>query len=248
MRTTGSTIFLPGGTSGIGRGLAERFAARGDRVIVGGRRQELLDEIAAGHPNIEAVRIDMSDAASIREVSAEVQERFPETDALLAMAGIMRPEDVTSGGFLETAEATITTNLLGPIRLWAAWADFLTAKDRAALLTVSSGLAFTPLALTPTYDATKSGIHALSDAWRLQLAGTGVQVIELVPPAVRTDLMPGPNTANAMPLDEYLDETVRLLEEQPEAHEILVERVKPLRFSELRGARDDLMRTLAGSH
>lgn len=248
MRTTGNTIFLPGGTSGIGRGLAERFAARGDRVVVGGRRQELLDEIAAGSDRIEAVRIDTSDAASIREVSAEVQERFPETNVLLAMAGIMRPEDVTTGGFLETAEATITTNLLGPIRLWAAWAEFLQGRPDAALITVSSGLAFTPLALTPTYDATKSGIHALSDAWRLQLAGSGVQVVELVPPAVQTDLMPGPNTTQAMPLAEYLDETVRLLEEQPDAEEILVERVKPLRFSEVDGKRGDLMRMLAGTH
>jgi uncharacterized oxidoreductase len=248
MRITGNTIFLPGGTSGIGRGLAERFAARGNRVIIGGRRQELLDEIASGSERIEAVRIDTSDAESVRAVSAEVQERFPETNVLLAMAGIMQPEDVTSGGFLDTAEAIVTTNLLGPLRLWAAWADFLTAKQDAALLTVSSGLAFTPLALTPTYDATKSAVHALSDAWRLQLAGTGVQVIEIVPPAVRTDLMPGPNDERAMPLDEYLEETMRLLEEQPDAHEILVERVKPLRFSEVNGNRGDLMRVLAGSH
>lgn len=247
MRTTGNTIFLPGGTSGIGRGLAERFAARGDRVIIGGRRQELLDEITGGSDRIEAVRIDTSDAASISAVSAEVQERFPETNVLLAMAGIMRPEDVSSGAFLDTAEATITTNLLGPIRLWAAWADFLGTKDDAALITVSSGLAFTPLALTPTYDATKSAVHALSDAWRLQLAGR-VQVIELVPPAVQTDLMPGPNTARAMPLDDYLTETVHLLETQPDAEEILVEQVKPLRFSETRGNRGELMRMLAGSH
>jgi uncharacterized oxidoreductase len=248
MRSTGSTIFLPGGTSGLGRGLAERFAARGDRVIIGGRRQALLDEIAAGSDRIEAVRIDTADPESIRTVSAEVQERFPETNVLLAMAGIMRPEDVRTGGFLETAEATVATNLLGPIRLWAAWADFLTAKDDSTLITVSSGLAFTPLPLTPTYDATKSAIHALSDAWRFQLRGTGVQVIELVPPAVQTDLMPGPNSASAMPLDEYLTETMALLEEQPDADEILVERVKPLRFSAVNGNRTALMERLAGSH
>jgi uncharacterized oxidoreductase len=248
MRSTGNTIFLPGGTSGLGRGLAERFAARGDRVIIGGRRQELLDEIANGHDRIEAVRIDCSSADSIRDVSAEVQRRFPETNVLLPMAGIMRPEDATGADFLATAEETIATNLLGPIRLWAAWSEFLTRQSDAALITVSSGLAFTPLALTPTYNATKSAVHSLSDSWRLQLAGTGVQVIELVPPAVRTDLMPGPNTARAMPLDEYLDETMRLLEEQPDAQEILVERVKPLRFSEVNGTRGDLMQLLAGSH
>lgn len=248
MRTSGSTIFLPGGTSGIGRGLAERFADRGDRVIIGGRRRALLDEVAGSHPRMEAVEIDTSDAASIRDVAADVQARFPEIDVLLPMAGIMRPEDVHSGDFLSTAEATVATNLLGPIRLMAAFSEFLAAKEQATIITVSSGLAFTPLALTPTYDATKAAIHALSVAWRLQLADTGVQVIELVPPAVQTDLMPGPNSARAMPLEEYLTETMSLLESQPAADEILVEPVKAMRFSVQDGTYDDMVRMLAGNH
>lgn len=247
MRSSGNTVFLPGGTSGIGRGLAERFADRGDRVIIGGRRRALLDEISK-HAGIEAVQIDTSDAASIREVAADVQARYPEIDVLLPMAGIMRPEDVHSGDFLATAEATVATNLLGPIRLVAAFADFLTVKEQATILTVSSGLAFTPLAMTPTYNATKAAIHMLSEAWRVQLADTGVQVIELVPPAVKTDLMPGPASEQAMPLDDFLTETMALLESQPDADEILVENVKPLRYSVQNGAYDDLVRMLSGAH
>lgn len=248
MRITGHTIFLPGGTSGIGRGLALRFAERGNRVVIGGRRRQLLDEVAAQHDHIEAVEIDTADAASISAVSAEVQRRFPETDVLIPMAGIMRPEDVRRRDFLDTAEATVATNLLGPIRLVAAFTEFLTAKPEAAILTVSSGLAFTPLPLTPTYNATKAAVHALSESWRVQLAGTGVQVIELVPPAVQTDLMPGPATAQAMTLDDYLTETMALLEAEPDATEILVDRVKPLRFSERDGEYDGMLRMLSASH
>jgi uncharacterized oxidoreductase len=248
MRMTGHTIFLPGGTSGIGRGLALRFAERGNRVVIGGRRRRLLDEVARQHDRIEAVEIDTADAGSISDVSAAVQAGFPETDVLIPMAGIMRPEDVRRRDFLSTAEATVATNLLGPIRLVAAFSEFLIAKPEAAILTVSSGLAFTPLPLTPTYNATKAAVHALSESWRVQLAGTGVQVIELVPPAVQTDLMPGPATARAMTLDDYLNETMALLEAQPDASEILVDRVKLLRFSERDGEYDGLLRTLSATH
>jgi uncharacterized oxidoreductase len=248
MRTTGNTIFLPGATSGIGLGLALRFAEAGNHVIIGGRRKELLDQISGDNDNIDAVVIDTSDPESIRSVAADVQARFPETNVLIPMAGIMRPEDLTAEGFLETAEATIATNLLGPIRLYAAFAEFLAAKESAAVLTVSSGLAFTPLPLTATYNATKAAIHSWTESLRVQLAGTGVQVIELVPPAVQTDLMPGPNTARAMPLEDFLTETMQLLESQPDAKEILVESVKPLRFSAVDGHYDELLAMLSGNH
>lgn len=247
MRSTGNTIFIPGATSGIGRGLAERFADRGDHVIVGGRRRELLDEIAQ-HPNIDAVVIDTSDAESIRTVSADVQERFPDLNVLVPMAGIMRPEDVHTDVFLETAEAVVATNLLGPIRLVAAFGTFLAGKPGAAIVTVSSGLAFTPLvAVTPTYNATKAAIHSLSENWRMQLADVGIQVIELVPPAVQTDLMGGADNPDYMPLEDYLAETVSLLESQPEAHEILVEQVKPLRHSVVDGTYDGILASAVGA-
>lgn len=177
-----------------------------------------------------------------------MQTRFPQTNVLIPMAGIMRPEDVHDDGFLDTAEAIVTTNVLGPIRVWAAFSAFLAAKDSATLMTVSSGLGFTPLPLTPTYDASEAAVHMLSEAWRVQLADTGVQVVELVPPAVKTDLMPGPNQDRAMPLEAFLDEVMALLESQPDAHEILVENVKPLRTSAQDGTYDDLVRTLSGTH
>ncbi|MFI2105672.1 SDR family oxidoreductase [Isoptericola sp. NPDC019693] len=245
MDITRSTVFVPGATSGIGLALALRLQARGSTVIVGGRRTALLDDIVTAHPGIDAVRIDTSDTASIEAARDAVLERHPDLDAVVAMAGIMQAEDWTSDDFLATAERAVTTNLLGPIRLAAAFLPHLRAHAEAgagagaAFVTVSSGLAHVPLAVTPTYNATKAAIHRLSEGIRLQLEPAGVQVIEIVPPAVRTTLMPGQEDSPiAMPLDEFADETVELLATRPDAHEILVEGVKLLRFAETSGAYD----------
>jgi uncharacterized oxidoreductase len=246
MNITGNTIFIPGATSGIGLALALQLQTRGNTVIVGGRRTELLDRIAAEHPGIGTVRIDTADPDSIATASAEVRQRYPGLDVLIAMAGIMRIEDWhTPEGFLATAEATVTTNLLGPIRLIAAFIEHLRQRPAATIMTVSSGLAFTPLRVTPSYNATKAAIHQLSESLRLQLADTKVQILELVPPAVRTGLLPGQETSEfAMPLEDFITEVMSLLESQPDATEIQVERVKFLRYSEVRGDYEQTVATL----
>ncbi|SKC80836.1 SDR family oxidoreductase [Krasilnikoviella flava] len=239
MDITRSTVFVPGATSGIGLALALRLQARGSTVIVGGRRAALLDEIVAAHPGIDAVRVDTADPESIEAARREVLERHPALDAVVAMAGIMEPEDWTTDDFLATAERTVVTNLLGPIRLAAAFLPHLRTRTGSAFVTVSSGLAHVPLAVTPTYNATKAAVHRLSEGIRLQLEPAGVQVIEIVPPAVRTALMPGQEDSPiAMPLDAFADEVVELLSARPDAHEILVEGVKFLRFAETSGAYD----------
>jgi len=245
MNITGNTIFIPGGTSGIGLGLALRFQAAGNTVIIAGRRTELLEQIAVEHPGIEGVRLDVTDPDSIRAAAEDVQTRFPATNVLINMAGIMHPEDFRTGDFLATAEATVTTNLLGPLRLIAAFTEFLAGHDDATIMNVSSGLAFVPLPLTPTYNATKAAIHSLSDALRVQLAGTSIAVVELVPPAVQTTLLGQENDANAMPLDDYLSEVMTLIETRPDADEILVERVKFLRFAERDGKYSEVLELLA---
>ena len=248
MRINGNTIFVPGATSGIGLALAVRLHEAGNQVIIGGRRTELLQEIAAQHPGIDTVRIDTTDAASIAAVSADIIARHPDLNVLVAMAGIMRPEDwTTPGSFLESAEATVTTNLLGPIRLISAFIEHLLDQPDATIMTVSSGLAFAPLSITPTYNATKAAIHQLSESLRLQFARSGVRVVELVPPSVQTELMPGhQDEPTAMPLDEYIDETMTLLEAQPDATEIQVERVKFLRYGEARGDQAQVIAALNG--
>jgi uncharacterized oxidoreductase len=246
MNTAGNTIFIPGGTRGIGLALATRLQAKGNTVIVGGRDTAALH--AAAERGLATVRIDTADAASIAVVSAEVIERFPEVNVLVPMAGIMRAEDWRTPGFLADAEAVVTTNLLGPIRLIAAFTEHLQSRPDATILTVSSGLAHTPLRVTATYNASKAAIHMLSESLRLQFAGTSVSVVELVPPSVQTALMPGHDEdPHAMPLDEYADETMSLLESQPDAHEIQVERVKFLRYGEVRGDYDQVVDALNAS-
>jgi short-subunit dehydrogenase involved in D-alanine esterification of teichoic acids len=249
MNISGNTIFIPGATSGIGLALALALQARGNTVVVGGRRASLLEQIAAGHPGIGTVQIDTADPASIEAAAKQVLDRYPGLNVLVAMAGIMRVEDWHQPGtFLDSAEQVITTNVLGPVRLIAAFIEQLRAQPAATIVTVSSGLAFTPLAATPSYNASKAAIHMLSESLRLQLAGSSVQVTELEPPAVRTALLPGQeDSPAAMPLDEFVAEVMELLESQPGAREIQVERVKFLRYGEARGDYDQVVETLNGS-
>ena len=249
MNISGNTVFIPGSTSGIGLALALELQARGNTVIVGGRRAAELERIAAEHPGLSTVEIDTTDPASIASAAKEVLAKHPDLNVLIPMAGIMRVEDWREpGSCLASAEEVVTTNLLGPIRLIATFIEHLRAQPAATIITVSSGLGFTPLAATPSYNASKAAIHMLSESIRLQLAGTSVQVIELVPPSVRTSLLPGQEDSEvAMPLDAFISEAVGLLEAQPDAKEIQVERVKFLRYGEARGDYDQVVATLNAS-
>lgn len=245
MDITGNTVFLPGATSGIGLALAERLRDAGNTVIVGGRRRERLDEVAAAD-GFDTVLIDTADAESIRAASAEVVRRHPDLNVVIAMAGIMRVEDWTAGaGVLASAEETVVTNVLGPLRLIAHLLPHLQSRPDATIMTVSSGLAFVPLRATPTYNATKAAIHLFSESLRLQLEGTSVSVLELEPPSVATDLLPGQRESSfAMNLDEFADEVMSILRDQPDATEVQVERLAFLRRAEAEGRYAETVRQL----
>ncbi|MBZ6105291.1 SDR family oxidoreductase [Streptomyces olivaceus] len=246
MDISGNTVFIPGSTSGIGLALALRLQARGNTVIVGGRRAELLERIAAEHPGLDTVRIDTTDPASITAAAKQVLAAHPDLNVLVTMAGVMHAEDWHDpASFLATAESTVVTNVLGPIRLIAAFVEHLRTRPDATVMTVSSGLAFAPLKITPSYNASKAAIHMLSESVRLQLADTSVKVVELEPPSVRTALLPGhEDNEHAMPLDEFVTEVVDLIEARPDAKEIQVERVKFLRYGEARGDYDQVVEAL----
>lgn len=248
MQIDSSTVFIPGATSGIGLGLALRLRAAGSTVIVGGRRTERLEAIAAEHPGIGTVEIDTADPASILRARDEVVARYPGLDAVVLMAGIMEPKEFKDPSSLEIAERTVVTNLLGPIRLVHAFLPQLRSREAATIVTVSSGLASVPLAVTPTYNATKAAIHSLSETLRVQLETTGVRVVELVPPATQTDLMGLKDNPTALPLEDFLDEVVGILETQPEVAEVLVERVKWQRHAEREGRYDEVFATLSGRY
>jgi uncharacterized oxidoreductase len=244
MKISGNTILITGGGSGIGRALAEALHARGNEIVIAGRRKALLDETIAANPGMKAAVLDIEDAAAIVRFAQKLMVDHPALNVVIHNAGIMRTESLQKAS-LADAEATITTNLLGPIRLTAALLPFLMSKSQATIMTVSSGLAFVPLALNPTYCATKAAIHSYTQSLRYQLAATAVQVVELIPPYVQTELQ-GTRQAKdptAMPLKDFIEETLHILETSPQATEICVERVKRLRNAPAQGDYDNFFKT-----
>ncbi|HEV2576793.1 MAG TPA: SDR family oxidoreductase [Acidobacteriaceae bacterium] len=250
MNPTGNTILITGGGSGIGRGLAEAFHKQGNQVIIAGRRQSVLDAATAANPGMKSYILDIEDPTDIESFATRVSDDFPSLNALINNAGVMRTEDFTSDPIdLSAAESTITTNLLGPIRLTAALLPTLKQQQRATIATVSSGLAFLPLTITPTYCATKAAIHSWTQSLRYQLRDTHIEVLEIAPPYVQTELMGAQQAADprAMPLADYIAETISLLENPPASGEILVERVLPLRWAEKNGSFDQIFQNLNSS-
>ncbi len=241
MEMTGNTILMTGGGSGIGRGLAEAFHKAGNQVIISGRRRQALESVTAANPGMRAVSLDIEDPGSIRTVATQLAADFPKLNVLINNAGIMRPENLLAqpDGVADAA-AMVTTNLLGPIRMTAALLPLLRRQPHSTIMNVSSGLAFLPLAITPTYCATKAALHSYSESLRWQLRQTTTAVIELIPPYVQTELM-GPGQAadpRAMPLADFIAEVMNILTSEPGVTEVCVENVKFLRFAAQKGTYD----------
>jgi uncharacterized oxidoreductase len=239
MNPTGNTILITGGTSGIGRALAEALHTKQNKVIIAGRRQRLLDEITNKNPGMVGLQLDVSDGESIRRFATLVQERFPELNVLINNAGVSKPEDYTAAQVnTETALEILQTNITSVILLTAALLPLLKSQPHATLMATTSGLAFVPLPMSPTYSASKAFLHSWLEALRSQLRKTNVEVLELIPPYVQTELG-GPQQAKdprAMPLADFTQEVMQLIgDNQSPKGEILVERVKPLRWAERDG-------------
>jgi uncharacterized oxidoreductase len=248
MQISGNTILVTGGNSGLGRRFAEEFARRGNKVIITGRRQAAIDDVLAANPGMVGYVLDVQDSAAIQDFARRVTAEHPELNVVINNAGIMVAEDLKAPD-LAVAEAIVTTNLLGPIRLIAALMPHLLGKDHATIMTVSSGLAFVPLVKTPTYNATKAAIHSYSLSLREQLKDTNVEVIEIVPPGVQTDLMPGQaDDPQMMPLEDYIAETMANFEAVPTPVENAVARVDFLRKATEEGRFDQTFHMLNSTH
>lgn len=245
---THETILITGATSGIGLGLAERLHAQGHRVIITGRRQALLQQATAAHPGMVGYQNDITDPAQIADLAQRLKANHPDLSTVILNAGIMQAERLGPKQTpLSISEAIINTNVLGPIRLTHALMPQLLAQPKVRIITVSSGLAFVPLAVTPTYSATKAAIHSWSQSLRYQLADTAIRVHELAPPAVQTDLMPGQrDSPHAMPFDTFIDEVMSILAQTPVPDEILVDRVQFLRRAEVEGRHTQTFETING--
>jgi uncharacterized oxidoreductase len=236
MKMTGNTILITGGGSGIGQALAEMFHARGNDLIIAGRNQEKLEEVTSANPGMQSATLDITDAESIEQFAAEITAKYPALNVVIHNAGIMKSE-VIGEDDVSIAEKTIATNLLGPIRLNSALLPHLKQQAEGTIITVSSGLAFLPRFDHPTYCATKAALHSYTQSLRTQLKNTAIQVIELIPPYVQTELT-GPHQASdpkAMPLSDYIHEVTTILENNPAGQEVAVERVQFQRQAESSG-------------
>ncbi|MEO7124127.1 MAG: SDR family NAD(P)-dependent oxidoreductase [Lacisediminihabitans sp.] len=233
MDITNRTVFIVGGTSGIGIGLARRFAAAGSTVIVGGRNTNKVEDL-------ETVRIDVTDPESILSARDQVLAEHPDLDVVVTMSGVLLIEDLRDPAHSAQAETTITVNLLGTIRVLDAFIPHLIARGSGNIITVGSGIGFLPFPLMPSYGASKAGVHAYTESLRAQLAGTGVEVTELIPPAVATAGQEKVNPA-ALPLDGFLDEVTDFLTETPTPNEIVVRAALALRWAERDGTYADLL-------
>lgn len=244
MKTSGNTILITGGGSGIGAALAQQFHALGNQVIVAGRRLSALEDTIAGRANMSAMQLDVEDPASIAAFCRDIVQRHPAVNVLINNAGIMRFEALDGPRDLGDAEAMIGANLLGPIRLINGLVAHLREQADAAIVNVTSGLGFVPMIDGATYSATKAAVHSYTVSLREALKGR-VEVIELAPPAVQTGLTPGQSTREGyMPLDDFITEVMAQFGQEPTPPEILVERVRFLRNAEAEGRFEDTLHKL----
>ncbi|MFF9167680.1 MULTISPECIES: SDR family oxidoreductase [unclassified Streptomyces] len=238
MDLSNRTVLIVGGTSGIGRELARRFAETGSTVVVGGRNREALSELSG--EAFGTIGIDVTDSDCVASARDDVLARYPELDTVVTMSGVMLMEDLRDPAHFEATRTTIDTNLLGTIRVIDAFTPHLVRRGAGTFVTVTSGIAFLPFPPMPSYAASKAAVHAYSEALRAQLDGTGVDVVELVPPAVATAGQEKVNP-HALPLDDFATEVMHLLAENPTPREILVKGVLGHRWAERDGTYDELV-------
>jgi uncharacterized oxidoreductase len=190
MNLQGNTVFITGGGSGIGRGLAEAFSKLGNKVIIAGRRSQVLEQTSAANPGMEFVTLDTSKPETIRAVADEVIRKYSDLNVVINNAGVQRVLDFAADAPPEESEMRdeVDTNIYGVLRVTTAFLPHLRSKPSATIINISSGLAFVPIARFPVYCATKAFVHSFSVSLRHQLRNTNVRVVELAPPWVKTDL------------------------------------------------------------
>src|SRR6266850_7040503 len=227
MKLTENTIFITGGGTGIGRGLAEALHKLGNKVIISGRRKSNLDAATQANPGMRSVDLDIADSANIAAVAKKLIADYPALNVLINNAGVMLNDDAAGKIDEQLLTSTITTNLLGPIRVTSALIEHLKKQPRATIIYNTSALAFVPLALTAIYSSTKAALHSYVLSQRYKLKATTVSVLEISPPWVQTDLLNSKEEARAMPLKNFIEETMKVL--GTDAEEVLVEQAKPFR-------------------
>jgi uncharacterized oxidoreductase len=227
MNLSGNTIFITGGGSGIGRALAEALHKKGNKIIISGRRKGHLEATVKANPGIDSIELDITDPASIDAATKELITRYPNLNVVINNAGIMQIDDVSTKVDDQLVVSTITTNLIGTIRVTGALVEHLKGQKSATVLIVSSVLGFVPMAMAAVYSSTKAALHSYAQSLRYKLRNTSVKVQEIAPPWVQTDLLNSNEEPRAMPLKDFIDEAIIAL--GTDADEVVVDRAKPLR-------------------
>lgn len=248
MPLTNKKILITGGNSGIGQALAAALQAKGNTVVITGRNPDTLHATLAKHPGMTGYALDVTDVNALAGFADRVLTDHPDLDAVILNAGIMEAEDYLADAVsTDVADRTISTNLIAPIHLAAAFLPHLRTRPAAALMTVSSGLAFVPRAQNPVYSATKAAIHSWTQSLRHQLRDTSVAVHEIAPPLVATELTPGQSKWDAaLPLDAFITEVMDVLSQEHVPDEILVKRVLFQRNAEREGRFDATFAAING--
>lgn len=188
MKITGNTILITGGTSGIGLAFAEEFMREGNKVIITGRRGDRLSEIKSRLPGIVTKVSDVADAAARKDLAAWIAENHPDTNILINNAGVQLIVDLTREVNLDRLHSEVETNFTAPVHLASLFVPHLSGKQNAAIINITSGLAFVPISALAVYCATKAAMHSLTMSLRYQLRETGINVFEIAPPSVDTEL------------------------------------------------------------
>lgn len=208
MNLSGNTILITGGSAGIGLAFAERFIMAGNKVIVTGRREHVLQQAKETLPNLITHVSDLTKQSERAALFDWVTSNYPEVNVLVNNAGIQQRFNVLKADVKNNwhyFNQEIVTNLEAPFHLSMLFAPFFAAKESAAIINVTSGLAFTPFAIAPIYSATKAALHSFTMSLRHQLTDSSVDVIEVAPPAVNTDLGGTGLHTHGEPLDAFAD-------------------------------------------
>lgn len=242
MHLTGNTVLITGGGTGIGRAMAIALHRRGNRVVIVGRRAGPLRDVAEVCPGIEWHCLDVADSEAVRRFAMTAAAGLPELNVLINNAGVMA-RDAADRPDRDVSTAVVATNLLGPILLTSLLAPTLRHRPGATIVNVTSALAFVPLATAAVYSATKAALHSYTDSVRIALRDSGIQVIEIAPPRVRTE-MTGAGASAPVEADEFVAEVIAALAAQPETTEVVVEASRALRYAERTGHYDRVLAAL----
>jgi uncharacterized oxidoreductase len=198
MKISGNTVLITGGATGIGLALAEQYLKLGNEVIICGRREKKLNEAKEKFPKLHIAQTNLAEKELRTNFAHYIIKEFPAINVLINNAGIQNETDITNPECNDSMQEEVDVNFVAPVHLAALFLEHLKQKETAAIINITSGLAFSPLAIVPVYCATKAALHSVTLSLRYRLRDTSVKVFEIAPPIVDTELDRGARDKRGM--------------------------------------------------